>query len=100
MMTELYDGTVQGKLRATGDVTSSQPADTCFAMYMTGVTEHVTESLTLNDFASGHLARFMYVHADPPPTTRESTQIEQSEEDRKSTRLNSSHVAISYAVFC
>lgn len=80
MMTELYDGTVQGKLRATGDVTSSQPADTCFAMYMTGVTEHVTESLTLNDFASGHLARFMYVHADPPPTTRESTQIEQSEE--------------------
>src|SRR5690625_6423530 len=27
-------------------------------------------------------------------------QIETSEEDRKSTRLNSSHVAISYAVFC
>src|SRR5690242_21360867 len=27
-------------------------------------------------------------------------QYDQSEEDRKSTRLNSSHMSISYAVFC
>src|SRR5690625_5753757 len=27
-------------------------------------------------------------------------QLEESVQDRKSTRLNSSHVAISYAVFC
>src|SRR5690625_5665144 len=32
----------------------------------------------------------------PEPTTDHSVP----EEDRKSTRLNSSHVAISYAVFC
>src|SRR3989442_10864606 len=32
--------------------------------------------------------------AEPPPTTRKSNG------DRKSTRLNSSHVRISYAVFC
>lgn len=81
MMTELYDGTVQGKLRATGDVTSSKAAETCFVMYMTGVTEHVTESLSMKDFESGHLARFMYVHADPPPTTEETAHIEQAEED-------------------
>src|SRR5690625_6537339 len=31
-----------------------------------------------------------------PPSTRSDIAIE----DRKSTRLNSSHVAISYAVFC
>src|SRR5690625_6288569 len=31
---------------------------------------------------------------------RELQRLQQSEEDRKSTRLNSSHVAISYAVFC
>src|SRR5690625_6240524 len=30
----------------------------------------------------------------------ESYQVFEAEEDRKSTRLNSSHVAISYAVFC
>src|SRR2546426_7700698 len=28
------------------------------------------------------------------------SQVEQGEEDRKSTRLNSSHLVISYAVFC
>src|SRR5690625_6221800 len=33
-----------------------------------------------------------------PPTAEISVQG--SEQDRKSTRLNSSHVAISYAVFC
>src|SRR5438874_3082085 len=31
---------------------------------------------------------------------RESTSIQEQERDRKSTRLNSSHVEISYAVFC
>src|SRR5690625_4044063 len=38
-----------------------------------------------------------------PPFFNESAQLWQeimSIEDRKSTRLNSSHVAISYAVFC
>src|SRR5690625_7314926 len=33
-----------------------------------------------------------------PP--QQGKHIEQPEQDRKSTRLNSSHVAISYAVFC
>src|SRR5690349_22846088 len=32
--------------------------------------------------------------------TIESTSISHRDEDRKSTRLNSSHVEISYAVFC
>src|SRR5207253_6648571 len=31
---------------------------------------------------------------------RTSAQLREGERDRKSTRLNSSHVAISYAVFC
>src|SRR5690625_6652941 len=36
------------------------------------------------------------------PTSRETAVIVNNarEQDRKSTRLNSSHVAISYAVFC
>src|SRR5207253_3515732 len=33
-------------------------------------------------------------------TFREETETDLFGEDRKSTRLNSSHVAISYAVFC
>lgn len=82
MMTELYDGTVQGKLRATGN-TKSGSVDTVFHMYMTGVTEHVTEAYSLKAFESGHLARFLFVHADPPPLTEESVRIEQAEESEQ-----------------
>src|SRR3712207_7220876 len=38
--------------------------------------------------------------ADPDSTERLSEPDEWSTEDRKSTRLNSSHANISYAVFC
>src|SRR5439155_16741859 len=37
---------------------------------------------------------------DPPVEERPVGEDEGSPPDRKSTRLNSSHVAISYAVFC
>src|SRR5688572_32749307 len=41
----------------------------------------------------------------PPPVSKPSTQMTEEEkywfsQDRKSTRLNSSHSQISYAVFC
>src|SRR5690625_5931658 len=38
--------------------------------------------------------------AQGTPARESATPAERLEEDRKSTRLNSSHVAISYAVFC
>src|SRR5690625_6889152 len=34
------------------------------------------------------------------PLAHDGDQLDAEERDRKSTRLNSSHVAISYAVFC
>src|SRR5699024_12873928 len=37
-------------------------------------------------------------HATSPPSA--TTALSAAPEDRKSTRLNSSHVSISYAVFC
>src|SRR5437870_10481966 len=40
-----------------------------------------------------HFFLFESKHGEPVPQTEEGI-------DRKSTRLNSSHVAISYAVFC
>src|SRR5207249_5359060 len=36
----------------------------------------------------------------PSPATGQSAAVTASGQDRKSTRLNSSHVSISYAVFC
>src|SRR5437870_12988419 len=39
-------------------------------------------------------------HDDPPRSDRPAPGVGRRSRDRKSTRLNSSHVAISYAVFC
>src|SRR2546426_8799953 len=39
-------------------------------------------------------------HAWDAPFTRESWDRSTGDRDRKSTRLNSSHLVISYAVFC
>lgn len=77
LMTELYDGGVPGKLRSGGAV---QGTETVFHMYMTGIETAVTEAFTLDDFKSGHLARFLFVQATPPPSSRESVRIEQAEE--------------------
>src|SRR5690625_5941805 len=47
-----------------------------------------------------------YLHHQPPRITRSASSDERNRHhrgeatDRKSTRLNSSHVAISYAAFC
>src|SRR5690606_41794515 len=46
-----------------------------------------------------HAAEFL-VHAAPPPSTTACGCWRTASEDRKSTRLNSSHVKSSYAVFC
>src|SRR5438132_8181419 len=40
------------------------------------------------------------VHSRPAASSRGSARLPPGERDRKSTRLNSSHTVISYAVFC
>lgn len=78
-MTELYDGHVRmrkrvgsGEKKKLGNATTTN-----FIMNFSGVTDHVTEALTAADFASGYLARFLYVYAEPPKRTRESERMEQ-----------------------
>src|SRR5690625_5347121 len=50
-------------------------------------------------YRESHLAMEMLAEADLI-TSAEFVEVNPILEDRKSTRLNSSHVAISYAVFC
>src|SRR3712207_8682724 len=58
------------------------------------------------EYAARHperLTRLMFYGSfagDQMPTTPEEVELFQAFEDRKSTRLNSSHANISYAVFC
>src|SRR2546426_5080052 len=44
--------------------------------------------------------RLRSVHRGGPPRAQARRAFGHSPEDRKSTRLNSSHLVISYAVFC
>src|SRR5256885_5737844 len=48
--------------------------------------------------AEVHLAGFGWVPVDPADVRK--VVLEEKAQDRKSTRLNSSHLVISYAVFC
>src|SRR5690606_39282460 len=46
------------------------------------------------------LERKLEAATDPAETGQDAAEAVHDERDRKSTRLNSSHVKISYAVFC
>src|SRR5690625_6965353 len=60
----------------------------------------MTSSGSLSN-SSGTAARPNRISVPPPPEVECSTPVsDRARADRKSTRLNSSHVAISYAVFC
>lgn len=85
-LTELYDGLVQGKLRADS-TKNAKGASTNFVMYLTGATDHVIDSYKLTDFASGHLARFMYVYAEPPTMNEDNLYIQQAEEPDKDAKV-------------
>lgn len=93
-LTELYDGRVRGRLRATGTTKKTNSVRTVFSMFLAGITTEVTEHLTTRDFASGFLARFIFVHADPPPRTRQSVYMEQIEEGSAQLEVDFSHEAI------
>src|SRR5256884_637334 len=71
------------------------------------VREHlVTDELSIGDYVltGGELAAMIVVDATsrliPAVLGGEESTLEESHRDRKSTRLNSSHGYISYAVFC
>src|SRR5690349_22646491 len=60
-------------------------------------------SFLIADFSGWSLSRLGHVDADGEPGSRSretSERVLLDGSDRKSTRLNSSHVEISYAVFC
>src|SRR2546427_9197842 len=51
--------------------------------------------------AAGHPRHDVHVHAlELPPGGTDADAGQRADQDRKSTRLNSSHSQISYAVFC
>lgn len=89
--TELYDGRVPVMLRSTGAASGvkalqTERAETNFIMYLMGITSKVAETLTVDYFRSGFLARFIYVVADAPGRTKESEDLQQADENEVRVR--------------
>lgn len=81
-MTELYGGRVRIHMRASTYNSEDEQANsgnirTNFVMFLCGTLDQVTSALTIEDYQSGHLARFLVAEADPPPMTEEDMYIEQ-----------------------
>lgn len=77
-MTELYDGHVSGKLRATGDNNRKASVDISLTLFMMGIGSQMSEYLTQEDFRSGFLTRFIYISAEPPGRSAQSDWLEQA----------------------
>jgi hypothetical protein len=78
-MTDLYGGTVSGKLRATGDQKRRASVNTALVFYAMGIKDQVADVLTEDDFQSGFLTRFIYVMADAPKRTAQSDYLHQAD---------------------
>lgn len=86
-LTELFGGRVRGRLRVSTLVTPdgkikeeegpSGNTRTNFLTFLCGTLVKVTDALSISDYQSGFLARFLVAEADPPPLTRESMYIPQ-----------------------
>src|SRR5256885_16268103 len=86
-------------------VARSHPSFLFFFFNDTATTEIYTLSLhdalpiSLAPFAPANIP-LIFVAAQPPTDQNRKWHVHLLEGDRKSTRLNSSHLVISYAVFC
>ena len=83
-MTNLYDGTVDGKVRAGGGDKITASTKTSFVFYGMGIKKHVTEHLTIEDFQSGFLARFIYLEGEKNMRSAESDAIRQPSKAERS----------------
>lgn len=78
-LTEIYDGKVTGKLRASGEKQDKmrKGARVALNLFTMGIREQLADYLTLDDFQSGFLTRFIYVSAEPLQRTSETDYIGQ-----------------------
>ena len=65
LLTELYDGHVRSRVRASQQKT--EQTNIALSLYLLGVPDRISEAVTADDFASGFLARFLYVVGEPEP---------------------------------
>lgn len=66
VMTKLYDGWSPSRARASGDKKIIKSVPVSFIMSLTGILDETADVLTVKDFKTGFLTRFLYVIAERP----------------------------------
>ena len=59
-LTDYYMGNINGKLRSTGEKKVQKDGKYAFSMYAMGIRAQIASALTLEDFRSGFLTRFIW----------------------------------------
>ena len=80
VFTKLYDGWSGGRVRATGDKKIQESVPVSFIMYLMGILSETADVLTVTNYRSGFLTRFLYVIGSRPDGYR-SPPIEQAPKD-------------------
>jgi len=82
--TKLYDGWSGGRLRASGDKKEQGSVPVSFIMFMMGILTESADVLTITNYRSGFLTRFLYVigrrpadYVEPPVTQAEEDDEEE-----------------------
>jgi len=81
--TKLYDGWADGRVRASGEKKVQEAVPVSFIMFMMGILSEATDVLTVTNFRSGFLTRFLYILGSRPEGYRPAPIEQSSEEEDK-----------------
>jgi hypothetical protein len=80
VFTKLYDGWSGGRIRASGEKKVLDSVPVSFLMFLMGILTETAEVLTVTNYRSGFLTRFVYVIGSRPPGY-ESPPLEQGSDE-------------------
>lgn len=82
VFTKLYDGWSGGRIRASGDKKVLESVPVSFIMFMMGILTETADILTVTNYRSGFLTRFLYVIGSRPEGYK-APPMEQIDEDEE-----------------
>lgn len=86
VFTKLYDGWSGGRVRASGEKKIMESVPVSFIMFMMGILTETADVLTITNYRSGFLTRFLYVLGKRPDGYKappmEQTSEEEVEDDK------------------
>lgn len=85
--TKLYDGWADGRVRASGEKKVQEAVPVAFIMFMMGILSEAADVLTVTNFRSGFLTRFLYVLGSRPEGYKPAPIEQSSEEDDKEDKV-------------